>query len=552
MQRGSSINLNYPFNNNFNIGELDILLEKDNININNTSFNNSIELKENESNSINNFELIDYLFSICINNELNSVQGGYLVKIIISLIHSMYSPQRSSSFIKYVCYKKKNEILLKILNKINYNYFQEIILEILLYNNEEENNNGIIEMIKTNLMSYFIIQIKNNNEDIINVFCDYIDLNKNMELILNESILNKLFMCFNNINKSEKNLYNFCHICIHLIKEYKIEYNTNNHFFSSSKLINLSFKSPQKNANNNNEKILNNSGLILNMDENTILINKIITVIKEFNLSKLKNTFIIYNFHLFISNIISVTRCIELLETLQNINYFLYFKEHFFNKKNDLIQNILIEIIIIIVEEGSEKFIKNCLFKNNFVKELITITSKKNFLFVHISKIFEICASNNLINNLMKYYNIEKDFYLVYNKFYKDYNEILKTPLADFKNNSLYLSGILSKTINEENEIKKVDEIDNGEMLNENNNIKTTIDSNRNLIQNYNKKNNFFLTMNNIEENLFVHNNDNNDHIEKLEESDEYDDENDKSDNKKIIQIIPMLDDSVNSNTDKK
>ena len=152
----------------------------------------------------------------------------------------------------------------------------------------------------------------------------------------------------------------------------------------------------------------------------------------------------------------------------------------------------------------------------------------------------------------MKYYNIEKDFYLVYNKFYKDYNEILKTPLADFKNNSLYLSGILSKTINEENEIKKVDEIDNGEMLNENSNIKTTIDSNRNLIQNYNKKNNFFLTMNNIEENLFVHNNDNNDHIEKLEESDEYDDENDKSDNKKIIQIIPMLDDSVNSNTDKK
>ena len=50
-------------------------------------------------NNINNneydFELIDYIFNISFNEELNGVQGGYLVKIIRSLMHSLYSPNKS-------------------------------------------------------------------------------------------------------------------------------------------------------------------------------------------------------------------------------------------------------------------------------------------------------------------------------------------------------------------------------------------------------------------------------------------------------------------------
>ena len=111
------ININKKDTFVINQQELEIGIEKD--------------LGENE----NNNELIDYLFNMGLNNELNPIQGGYLVKIIRSLLHSLYNPSKSYAFIKYLCLK--NDIITKILSKIQYFYFQDIIFEILMYNEEE-------------------------------------------------------------------------------------------------------------------------------------------------------------------------------------------------------------------------------------------------------------------------------------------------------------------------------------------------------------------------------------------------------------------------------
>ena len=51
----------------------------------------NMEIFENE----NELELIDYMFNISFTQELNGVQGGYFIKIIRSLMHSLYSPNKS-------------------------------------------------------------------------------------------------------------------------------------------------------------------------------------------------------------------------------------------------------------------------------------------------------------------------------------------------------------------------------------------------------------------------------------------------------------------------
>ena len=100
----------------------------DNINNNNTFFNTTID--NNLNNERDNLELIDYLFNISFNYDLNSIQGGYLVKINRSLLHSLYNPSKSNVFVNYICFKKPNDILSNFWNKIHYFYFQEIIYDI--------------------------------------------------------------------------------------------------------------------------------------------------------------------------------------------------------------------------------------------------------------------------------------------------------------------------------------------------------------------------------------------------------------------------------------
>lgn len=98
----------------------------------------NIEIFENDS----DLELIDYLLNISFSQELNGVQGGYLIKIIVSLMHSLYSPSKSIDFIKYICYRKNGEILNNMIKKINCFYFQEIIYNFLIYKDEENNFNS--------------------------------------------------------------------------------------------------------------------------------------------------------------------------------------------------------------------------------------------------------------------------------------------------------------------------------------------------------------------------------------------------------------------------
>ena len=78
-------------------------------NNNNTFFNTTID--NNLNNDRDNLELIDYLFNISFNYDLNPIQGGYLVKINRSLLHSLYSPNKSNTFINYICFKKPNDII---------------------------------------------------------------------------------------------------------------------------------------------------------------------------------------------------------------------------------------------------------------------------------------------------------------------------------------------------------------------------------------------------------------------------------------------------------
>ena len=104
----------------------------------------------------------------------------------------------------------------------------------------------------------------------------------------------------------------------------------------------------------------------------------------------------------------------------------------------------------------------------------------------------------------------------------------MKKPLGDFKNNSFCLGSLLSKTIEGDNEFKKVDELDQGDHIFDNKTIKTMIDNNRN--NNILKKNSSDLG-NNIA-------NYENDRIENREDIDDDNTEN------KIIQIIPIMDDN--------
>ncbi len=510
IKRESTLNGFFPFNNDTNVEE-------------NNSFNNSLEINNNEP----SLELVDYIFNISFNNELNNVQGGYLVKIITSLIHSLYSPSKSLYFIKYICFKKANDILLKILNLIQYSYFRDIILEILLYS-EEENRDNALEIIKGNILNYLINYLKYNGSGIRDLICQYIECNKNDDLILTENFLSKLITSFNNSN-NEKVIENFCIINSYIIKSYKTEFNMNNNI-STSKLY-MSFKSPMKNNERSNYYF--NSSVNLNFDEGNTLINKMTSFTKEINLNIVKSFSCTQSVLIFFTDIISLTRNNELLDNLKKINFFNFFSQKFFQKKNDIIQNILIRIINLMTEENADNWIINILIQNNFLKECLKYSNipnnKNSKLFVHLSNLFELLVNNNYIKEVLTKNNLMQEVNKTYQKIYKDYCEKMKKPLGDFKNNSFCLGSILNKTIEGDNDFKKVDELDQGDNnLNSNKTIKTMIDNTRN--NSFVKKNSSDIGNNIV--------NFENDIIENREDIDDDTTEN------KIIQIIPSMDDN--------
>ena len=433
-------------------------------NNNNTFFNTTID--NNLNNDRDNLELIDYLFNISLNYDLNPIQGGYLVKINRALLHSLYSPNKSNVFINYLCYKKPNDIISNFWNKIQFFYFQEMIYDILMYCEEENNQNNKLDLIKNNILAKLVITMKTQPEGIKDILCDYASNCKGVESLVNENFISKLCSAFASSN-NEKILENFCVVTSHIIKLYK------NDNFSSSKNL----KPFEKNNIYNN--FLNNSLGILNLGDNDMLIGKINSVLKEMNLEYFKSTNSKITFISFIYDFMAITRSPEFLENLINIHYFSFIKNEFFSSKNDIMQSIYLNIIQLIIEDSNEKWLNELLFKNNFIEQALSINYndlnssnfglKNNQLYIHLSEIFDTLIKNTFVNEFLKKNNLYEKINNTFNNVYKNYVERMEKTICNYKCNSLYLpaeDSLRVDEIAEKGDIKNI-----GEFNRFNNNI---------------------------------------------------------------------------------
>ena len=429
----------------------------------------------------NDLELIDYLFNISFNQELNGVQGGYLVKIIRSLMHSLYSPNKSIVLMKHILFWKNGEIINNMIKNIKYYYFQEIIYEILIFNDEDNNlnSNGGLDKKKINIIISLINNLKYGIEGIQEVICEYIINCKNEELLINENTLNKCFedFVFNNENILDK----FCTISSHILKEYKFE----NYMINNNNSKSFFFK-------NSSKCVLNNSIISLNIADKDIIISKFNKIIKNIKLNVLKSTLAKINFLTFIFDFMSLTRGNDLLNNLKSINYFNFIKKIFFEEKNDIVQTIIINEINLLLKDIQPNnlnkiWFHELLINNGFINEALSLKNSSfsnyglcsNTLFVHIAIIFDILIKNlsEFLSNNDLFKKVEKFF----EKECKNYLERMNKPIYEM-NNSFNLSQILNKNFDNENELK-VDEVDNIPLNNNNsgNNLK-------------NSKNAFYLT----------------------------------------------------------
>ena len=489
-------------------------------NNNNTFFNTTID--NNLNNERDSLELIDYIFNISFNYDLNPIQGGYLVKINRSLLHSLYNPSKSSAFINYLCFKKPNDLISNFWNKIQFFYFQEIIYDILMYC-EEDNQNNKLDIIKSNILTKLILLMKTQTEGIKDILCDYALNCKTAESLINENFLSKLSAAFATSN-NEKILENFCIFIGHIIKLCK------NDNFSGSKNL----KPFDKGGN-----FLNNSLGILNFGDSDILIGKINLAIKEIKLEYFKSTNSKIIFITFIYDFMTITRCQEFLDNLISINYFSFIKNLFFSSKNDIIQSLYINKIQLLIEDTNEKWLNEILFKNNFIEEVLKVDYnnsnindyglKDNQLFIHLAEIFNFLIKNNFINEFLKKNNLFERINNSFNNTYKNYVERMEKTICNFNVNSLYLPA---------EDSLRVDEIA------EKGDIKNIGDFNR-FNNNIFKKNSFSSS---VKKDIFFDGQPEGD-IEKRE--DNYDDDND-NENKNIIQDFPSFEEDAQKEENKK
>ena len=492
-------------------------------NNNNTFFNTTID--NNLNNDRDNLELIDYLFNISFNYDLNPIQGGYLVKINRAFLHSLYNPNKSNVFINYICFKKPIDIISNFWNKIQYFYFQEIIYDILMYCEEENNQNNKLDIIKNNILTKLIMTMKTQPEGIKDILFDYASNCKTVESLVNENFLT--ILCNNFDYNNEKIMDNFFIVAGQIIKFYK------NDNFSSSKNI----KPIDKNNFFNN--FLNNSLGILNFGDSDVLIVKINNVIKEIKCECFKSTNSKIIFITFINDFMTITRCNELLNDLINIDYFNFIKTLFFTSKNDITQSIYLNSIQIIIEDSNEKWLNEILIKNNFIEEALNIDYinqnsnnfgiKDNQLYIYLSEIFDILIRNTFANEFLKKNNIFEKINNTYNSLYKSYVERMEKSICNYKCNSLYLPNEDSLRVDE---IAEKGEIKNmGEFNRFNNNVF--------------KKNSFSSS---VKKEIFFDGQPEGD-IEKRE--DNYDEEND-NENKNIIQNIQSFEEEAQKEDNKK
>ena len=412
---------------------------------------NPIDIIEND----NDLELIDYIFNIGIENELNGVQGGYFIKIVRSLMHSLYSPFKSILIIKYICFRKNGEILNNMIKNIKHFYFQELLYDLLIYNDEEKNFTvyGGLEKKKTNIIMQLISYLKMGVEGIKEVFCEYIINYKNEELLIGENTFNKF--CSDFVFNNEEIFDRFCVISSHILKEYKFE----NCMLNNSRSFIYRASS--------SKGVLNNSLITLNVTDKDGIILKFNKIIKNIQLNILTSTTTKINLLTFVFDFMSLTRGKELLNNLKSINYFLFIKKTFFSSKNDIIQSIIINKINLLLQDNIKSnynWFSELLINNEFINEALNIKNKthSNFglcsesLFIHIGIIFDILIKN--LSDFLSNNNVLKKVEKFYNKEFRNYIERMNKPIFEVNNNSLNLSLFLSKNFENENDLK-VDEI---------------------------------------------------------------------------------------------
>ena len=434
---------------------------------------NPIEIFENDG----DLELVDYIFNISFTNEFNGVQGGYFIKIIRSLMHSLYSPNKSITLMKYICFRKNGEILNNMLKKIQYFYFQDIIYDILIYTDEENNFSlyGGLDKKKTSIIQQLISYLKMGVEGIKEVFCEYIINYKNEELLINESTFNKF--CSDFVYNNETIFDKFCIISSHILKEYKFE----NCMLNNSKSFIFRASS--------SKGVLNNSIITLNVADKDVIISKFNKIIKNIQLNILTLTSTKINFLTFIFDFMSLTRGNELLNNLKAIKYFSFLKKVFFTSKNDIMQTIIINKINLLIKDNSNihnlnanyKWFSELLINNGFINEALNIKNKAHAnygicsesLYIHLGIIFDILIKD--LSEFLSNNNLYKKVTNFYNKEYKNYIDRMNKPIYEI-NNSLNLSQFLNKNFDNENELK-VDEIsDNQGMSTSVKNIKSVFD----------------------------------------------------------------------------
>lgn len=416
----------------------------------------NLEIFENDG----DLELIDYLFNICFSQDLNGVQGGYFIKIVRSFMHSLYSPSKSVCFLKYVLFRKNGEILNNMIKKISNYYFQEIIYDILIYNDEDNNFSifGGLDKKKSSIIISLINYLKLGVEGVKEIFCEFIMNYKNEELLINENNFSKF--CSEFAFDDEYIFDKFCVISSHILQEYKFE-----NVVNSSK--NLIFRISSAKG------VLNNSIITLNVADKDAVISKFNKIINNIQLNIIKSTEVKIDLLTFIFDFMTLTRGNDLLNNLKSINYFLFLKELFFNSKNDIVQSIIIDKINLLLKDGqsNNKWFTELLINNGFVNECMNIKYKSHSefgiaeekLFVHVATICNILIKN--LAEFLESCNFLKKIENFYNKECKNYIDRMNKLIYEV-NNSLNLSQLFNKNIENENELK-VDEV--SEIQGENN-----------------------------------------------------------------------------------
>ena len=372
-------------------------------------------------------------------------------------MHSLYNPNKSIAFIKYICFRKNGEILNNIIKNINYFYNREIIYNILIYNVEDNNfsSYGGLDKKKSSIIIQLINYLKKGVEGIKEVFCEYIINYKNEELLINENTFN--IFCSEFVFNDEKIFDKFCVISSHILKEYKFE----NCMLNNSKSFIFRVSSAKG--------VLNNSLITLNVADKDAIISKFNKVIKNIQLNIITSTSVKINLITFIFDFMSLTRGNELLNNLKSIKYFIFLKNAFYNSKNDIIQSLIINKINLLLQEGinsnsqNYKWFQEFFITNGFINEALNVKNiiHSNYgicsesLYIHIGIIFDLLIKN--ISDFLENNNILKKMEKLYNKEFKNYIERMNKPIFEI-NNSLNLSQFLNKNFEGENELK-VDEI---------------------------------------------------------------------------------------------